>query len=485
MSNSWIPRLINVPAAAGGEQPGAREASTRLGQWVLESKLLRWRAPVGRGLLYLLVALLPLHAGLVAYGVPSLWKELVVAMTLVIALTLPARASLGRLDFLLVGYFALVIASAAVHHVTSLADLAPYFVYVPLAIIVPRLLVTSRHVAILVGVGVASLLLNVGWMLAIRLGTINAPNLLLLAGPHWNTTGSLTGAGLATATLYGVIAGLAWVAGGVSSHRVRNWLLALLFTGAGALTGSRAAIEVAGFGGLVTIALIAAHMRSGSVIRPLLACLFICLSIGVAYVVAAQYTARVSPAAAGPSASGHPAATVPFFGRADDSLRVKRWETTLQTALKNPFLGAGPGATSQSRAIRELGLVGSDAISLPDNVVGTRISESSVLKVAAEVGFPALVAFAIWLVSVIVRAGAVSPARWYGGDYEFIGPATVILTIVNGLTTPNIESFVGAILFWMGVGLCRSKLSLPKDVLQSALREPQGGFATGGSAQIS
>ena len=45
----------------------------------------------------------------------------------------------------------------------------------------------------------------------------------------------------------------------------------------------------------------------------------------------------------------------------------------------------------------------------------------------------------------------------FGRPYEFVGPTLVILTIVNGLTYENMESFVGGSLFWLGIGLCRAR----------------------------
>lgn len=414
-----------------GLRAAAGQASATFRRWVSELMEPGGRARIGRGLLYVLIALLPLHAGLVALGVPSLWKELVIGATVVIALTLPARASVGRVDGFFLVYFALVIASAAIHFVTNLADLAPYFVYVPFAITVPRLLVSSRHVAIMTWVAIASLLFNAAWMLAVRLDIVGGPDLLAVVGPSWNTTGSLTGGALATSSLYGVSAGVAWVAGGVSRHRLRRWLLALVLTAAGGLTGSRAAIVTSGLGLLLAIVLAAASTRSGPAVRALLAGLL--LSMGLAVIVVG-----------------------PHLIRADDSVRANRWAATVHVALDNPLLGAGPGATSQSRAIRHLGL--DPRGNLPDTIVGTRVSESSALKVAAEIGFPGLVAITVWVVSVVVRAGPVRPAIPNGGGPQFLGPVIVLLTVLSGITVANMESFVGATLFWLGVGLCRLKL---------------------------
>jgi O-antigen ligase len=148
---------------------------------------------------------------------------------------------------------------------------------------------------------------------------------------------------------------------------------------------------------------------------------------------------------------------IPHLLKADDSLRASRWQATAQLALHNPLLGAGPGATSQGRVMRELGL-GSSA-SPPDNLIGTRVSESSVLKVAAEIGFPGFVAFGAWLLSVLIRTVVSRP--WDRGTYDCLGAAIVILTIVNGLTYQSMESFIGATLFWFGIGLSRSMWIVP------------------------
>jgi hypothetical protein len=414
----------------------AKETYARSGRWASDWKEPHWRAGIGRGLLYVLAALLPLHAGLVAFGVPNLWKEAIVAATLLIALTLPARARIRRVDVLFAVYFALVIASAAIHSVRNLADLAPYFVYVPIGFIVPRLLVTSQHIATTLGIATGSLLINAVWMLAVRLGLIAWPDLSAVVGPSWNTTGSLTAGGLATGTLYGVSAGVAWVAGGVSTHRARNWALASIFTVAGGMSGSREAIVLSGVGVLLTIVLTMARMRSRPVAQALLGGVVVCMLLAAIF------------------AGTH-------FVRPDDSIRASRWQAALHLASDNPLLGAGPGALSESRAIRELGL---NPLSPEDNLVGTRVSESSVLKVAAEIGLPALLAITVWVASVVVRAGGPLPALLYGGNYEFVGPVTIVLIVVNGLTSATMESFVGASLFWLGVGLCRSKLDSTNEV---------------------
>lgn len=403
--------------------------STRLRQSIVDLKNARHRARIGRVLLYVLVALLPIHAGLVAAGVPALWKELILAMALLVALTLPARARFERVDYLVVVYFFLVALSAAVHRVTNLADLSPYFLYAPFAIVMPRLLVTTDDLAILVRIGIGSLLFNAAWMVALRIGAVDKPNLLLVDGPHWMTTGSLTGGALATATLYGVASGAAWIAAATSRRRLEFAVLGAAFTGACALTGSRAAIVASGVGLLVALVLLAARLRSKPVIGPLLIGVCICMMVGSVI-------------------------AVPLTLRADDSLRASRWEAALRLAAYNPLLGAGPGATSQSRVMRELGL-GPD-VSPPDNLIGTRVSESSVLKVAAEIGLVGSLAFTAWVISVLIRTGITRP--WDRRDYEFVGPAIVVLTLVNGLTYQNMESFIGATLFWMGIGLCRARL---------------------------
>jgi len=321
-----------------------------------------------------------------------------------------------------------VAASAAAHRVTNPADLAPYLVYVPFAFVLPRLLVTIEDVTILVRIGIASLLFNAAWMFALHRGLVHVPNLSSVDGQRWMSTGSLTGGALATATLYGVASGVAWISAATSRHRVSSALLGAVFTGAGALTGSRAALIASGVGLLVALILIAAQLRSKPAAGQLLIAACICIVLGSIL-------------------------ALPHLVRADDSLRAGRWEATLRLAVQNPLLGAGPGATSQARAIRELGLGANSP--LPDNLVGTRVSESSVLKVAAEIGIPGFLAFTAWLFSVLLRSGITRP--WDRGKYEFLGPAIVVLTVVNGLTFQNMESFVGATLFWLGIGLCRAQ----------------------------
>jgi hypothetical protein len=395
----------------------------------------RSRARIGRGLLYALIALLPVHAGLVSVGYPSWWKEVVVWAILLVALTLPVRARIERLDALVVVYFALFALSAAVHHVSNFADLSPYFVYVPLAVIVPRLLETSDQVALLVEVGVGALLFNAGWMGASRLGIIHVPNLLAVDGLHWNTTGSLTGDALATATLYGVGSGVAWVAAAMSRRRLSSALLALALTAGGAMTGSRAALVASAIGLFIAIALSAARLRSRRFIGPAL--IFGCVCFAIAAIVVGQHALK-----------------------ANDPIRISRWEATFQLAIHNPLLGAGPGATGQARVERDLGL-GPNSV-LPDYLVGTRVSESSVLKVAAELGFPAFLLIGAWLLSVLIRAGVLRPMSLYGRPYAFVGPALVVLSVVNGVTYQNMESFVGATLFWLGIGLCRARWTTEK-----------------------
>lgn len=409
----------------------ARDSLARCRQWLADWKEPRWRAGVGRGLLYVLVALLPLNAGLVALHVPSSWKEAVIAAALVVALTLPARARVGRVDWLLVAYFALVILSAATHFVTNLADLAPYFVYVPLGFILPRLLVTSRQVKTMLLVAAGSLLLNAAWMVAVRRGIIAWPDLVSVVGPTWNVSGSLTGSGLTTATLFGVGAGLGWVVGKVTHDRLRIWLLSVVFTFAAAMTGSREAIVTSGVGLILLIVIVATRLSSKARSQAVLALLAVMLLFAATFL-------------------------GPHFVRADDSVRVARWGATLRLAWDNPLLGAGPGATSLSRVIRDLDL--NPISNLPDNIVGNRLSENSVIKVAAEVGLPAFLAITIWIASVIGRAVPPRPAALYGGHYELVGPLMIVLTVVDGLTSANMESFVGATLFWFGVGLCRSRL---------------------------
>lgn len=407
--------------------------STRLRAAIAELKNAHSRARIGRVLVYVLVALLPIHAGLVAVGVPALWKEVVLALALLVALTLPARTRFERVDYLVVVYFLFVALSAAVHRVTNLADLSPYFVYAPFALVLPRLLVTTDDLAVLVWLGTGSLLFNAAWMVALRLGAIDTPNLLLVDGPRWMTTGSLTGGALATATLYGVASGAAWIAAATSRRRLKFAVLGVAFTGAGALTGSRAALVASGVGLLVALMLLAARLRSKPVIGPLLIAGCICIVVGTVL-------------------------AVPLTLRADDSLRASRWEAALRLAAQNPVLGAGPGATSQSRVMRELGL-GPD-VSPPDNLIGTRVSESSVLKVAAEIGLIGSLAFAAWVITVLIRAGITRP--WDRRVHEFLGPTIVVLTILNGLTYQNMESFIGATLLWVGIGLCRSRLDAAK-----------------------
>ena len=416
---------VDVPARTAREEtPG------RINAWITILKEPRSRARIGRGLLYALIALLPIHAGLVAVGFPSWWKEVVLWAALLVALTLPARARFERLDSLVLVYFALVVVSAAVHRVSNFADLSPYFVYVPLAIIVPRLLVTSNDVATLLWVGIGALLFNAAWMGASRLGIVDVPNLLAVDGPHWNTTGSLTGDALATATLYGVGSGVAWVAAALSRRHVSSALLGLALTAGGALTGSRAALVASAIGLFIAIVLTAARLRSRHFIGPVL--IFGCICFAIGAIVAGQHALK-----------------------ADDPIRVSRWEATFQLAIHNPLLGAGPGATGQARVERELGLGANSG--LPDNLVGTRVSESSVLKVAAEVGFPAFLLISAWLLSILIRAGVLRPMSLYGRPYQFVGPALVVLSIVNGVTYQNMESFVGAALFWLGIGLCRAR----------------------------
>jgi hypothetical protein len=371
----------------------------------------------------------------VAVGFPSWWKEVVLWAALLVALTLPARARFERLDSLVLVYFALVVVSAAVHRVSNFADLSPYFVYVPLAIIVPRLLLTSDDVAMMVWVGMGALLFNAIWMGATRLGIVDVPNLLAVDGPNWNTTGSLTGGTLATATLYGVAAGAVWITAAMSRRPVPILLVGLALTGAGALTGSRAALVASGFGLFIAIAMTAGRMRSRRAVGPVL--IGVCVVVAIAAILAAPHALR-----------------------SDDSLRASRWEATFRLAVNNPLLGAGPGATSQSRALRELGLTAS--ASPPDNLVGTRVSESSVLKVVAELGLPALILMGVWLLSILIRAGLARPLSWYGLPYKSVGPALVILTTVNGVTYQNMESFVGATLFWLGIGLCRARWTTEK-----------------------
>ncbi len=414
---------VNVPARTLLLTPG------RINAWITNLPGQGARARFGRWLLYALIALLPVHAGLVAVGYPSWWKETVVWVALLVALTLPARARFDRLDLLVVAYFALFIVSAAVHRITNFAELSPYFVYVPLAIIVPRLLVTANDVAILLDVAIGALLLNAAWMGAAHLGIINVPDLLVVDGPHWNTTGSLTGDALTTATLYGVGAGVAWVGAALSRRHVTNALLGLALTAAGAMTGSRAALVASALGLFIALTLTAARLRSERFIGPLL--IFGCVCFAIAAIVVGQHALK-----------------------ADDPIRVSRWEATIQLAIRNPLLGAGPGATSQARIVRELGAA---ANYLPDNLLGTRVSESSLLKVAAELGLPAFLLISAWLVSVLVRAGGLKPMSLFDRPFEFVGPALVILTIVNGLTYQNMESFVGGSLFWLGIGLCRAR----------------------------
>jgi len=399
-------------------------------------------------MLLVLVALLPIHAGLVAFGVPDWWKEVLVWVTLFVALTLPSSARLERLDWLAGIYFALFLVSAAVHRVTNFADLSPYFVYVPFAIIVPRLLVKPGDVALLVYVAIGSLLFNALWILGTRLGVIDVPNLFSLDGPSWRTTGSLTGGALATATLYGVASGVTWIAAAMSRRPGRHMVLALALTIAGALTGSRASLVASGLGALIAIALTAARLRSRHRAGPVL--IFVCVVISVAAILLA-----------------------PRALRADDSLRASRWQATISLAVHNPLLGAGPGATSQSRVMRELGLPAN--ASPPDNLLGTRVSESSVLKVPAEVGVLALLLISAWVATVLTRAGVLRPLNLYGRPFAYVGPAVVILTIVNGVTYQNMESFVGATLFWLGIGLCRARWTTEKrDSIQvPALERPR------------
>src|ERR1700674_1325318 len=170
-------------------------------------------------------------------------------------------------------------------------------------------------------------------------------------------------------------------------------------------------------------------MRSRRFVGPLL--IFGCVCFAIAAIVAGEHDLK-----------------------ANDPIRVGRWEATFQLAIRNPLLGAGPGATGQARVQRELGAA---ANYLPDNLVGNRVSESSVLKIAAELGLPAFLLISAWLVSVLVRAGVMRPMSMFGRPYEFVGPTLVILTIVNGLTYENMESFVGGSLFWLGIGLCRAR----------------------------
>lgn len=426
---------INVP-----DRTLARGALARLDTWMANFKEPRVRARMGRGLLYLLIAFLPIHAGLVSIGLPSWWKEVVVWAALLLAFTLPARARFERLDLLVVAYFALFILSAAVHRVSNFTDLSPYFVYVPLAIIVPRLMVTSNDVAILVWIGIGALLFNTAWMGGSRLGIVTVPNLLAVDGPHWNTTGSLTGDALATATLYGVASGIAWVAAALSRHHASNALLGVALTAGGTLTGSRAALVASAIGLFIAIAVTAARMRSRHFLGPVL--IFGCICFATAAIVVGQHAIR-----------------------ADDALRASRWNATLRLAIDNPLLGAGPGATSQARVQRELGLANGAS---PDNVIGTRVSESSVLKEAAEVGLTAFLLITAWLLSVLIRAGVLRPMSLNGRPYAFVGPTLLILTIVNGLTYSNMESFVGGTLFWLGVGLCRARWTTVENPLYPA-----------------
>lgn len=434
---------VNAPARTLLVAPG------RINAWMNNLPGQGARARLGRWLLYALIALLPIHAGLVAVGYPNWWKEIVVWVALLVALTLPARARLDRLDALVVVYFALFILSAAVHRVTNFAELSPYFVYVPLAVIVPRLLVIADEVAILLEVAIGALLLNAAWMAGAHLGIINVPNLSVVDGLHWNTTGSLTGDALTTATLYGVAAGVAWVAAALSRRHVSNTLLGLALTAGGALTGSRAALVGSALGLFIAIALIAARMRWRRIIGPVL--IFACVCLVIAAIVAGQHALK-----------------------ANDPIRVSRWEATIQLAIHNPLLGAGPGATSQAKVQRELGVA---ANYLPDNLIGTRVSESSVLKVAAELGLPALLLMSAWLMSVLIRAGVLRPMSLFDRPYEFVGPTLVILTIVNGLTYQNMESFVGGNLFWLGIGLCRARWIRAEDnpaYLPAPLRFDEG-----------
>src|SRR5216684_3116501 len=122
-------RGATAPGVAGGPvTPASVEYRLRgiadglwswLGRSIADMKNVDSRARIGRMLLYVLAALLSIHAGLVAIGVPTWWKEVVLAGALLVAVTLPARARFERVDYLVVIYFLFVAASAAAHRVTN------------------------------------------------------------------------------------------------------------------------------------------------------------------------------------------------------------------------------------------------------------------------------------------------------------------------------------------------------------------------------
>lgn len=387
------------------------------------------RLRLGRRLLYVLVALMPLHAGLVALHVPSAWKELLIGVILVIALTLPSPARFERADWLVVLYFGIVALSALSNRVSNLSDIAPYLVYVPFAVIVPRLEIRGERLKTLLWIATGSLLINFVWMIGLHAGPLRFLNLSAEDGYRWATTGSLTGGGLATASLYGVASGTAWIGAALSRHKISLGLLGLIFTIAANMTGSRAGLLLSAAGLFIGLVLLTVRYRSVRRVGR-----WLMVGCVVAAVVAAIATPRVL--------------------RSDDPLRVGRWQAAIHLALEHPVLGAGPGAISQGRAIRELGLAANGP--LPDNVIGTRVSESSALKVAAEVGFPALIAIAVWLFTVLLRGGAFRVGLLFENPLAAVGPALLLLTVINGLTYQNMESFIGAGLFWLGIGLCRN-----------------------------
>ena len=397
---------------------------------------------VGRGFLYVLALGLPFHALIVHFGIPAAWKEVCIVAAAAVAVLVPARAPRSRTNLLFAAFIALVLLSAAIHP-TSWEDLRPYLAYTPLAFAIPRLISTSEQLRrMLVCAGAATAVSAILFLLVTR-GI--APDLLLdqVIAPGERPP-SLAGPNVVSALLFVTAAVATWF----YAHRVTPTVLFLV---AAAATGARTPLL-----GLSAALLLFMAMRVRK--HLLWGWLTLVVLTGVLLLPVALWSD-------------------------DDSTRQQRWTHTLQTAQTHPLVGAGPGFTSQSRLIRELGLVDEAAVGyLPDNVIGARANESSVLKIAAEVGPAALAFLALWLALVI--RGAVRR-----GGANLVGVVVTLAGAVTGLAVSTMDAALGGVLFWFGVGLCRLRLdptSAPGTELDSSLAiAPPRGSARGFTPSVS
>lgn len=368
-------------------------------------------ALAGRGLLYALALGLPFHALLLHLGLPSGWKEVFILGAAAVAVLVPARAPRDPTNFLFVAFTVLVLLSAA-SHPTSVEDLRPYLAYPPLAFAIPRLIATRNQLRrLLICAGAATAVSTFLFLLITQgIATGLLPDQVIVPRDR---PPSLAGGNTVTALLFVTAAVASW-------FYVRHVPLTLLFLVAALATGARSPLL-----GLSTALLLITGMKARKhLIRGWL---------GMVVLTAVLF--------------------LPFaLHEEHDALRQERWLYALQTAKDHPLLGAGPGFTSQSRLIAELGLGDEQAAGyLPDNVIGARANESSVLKIAAEVGAAALVAVALWFAAIMRQAVR------HGGPNQ-VGLAVTLAGAVTGLVVSTMDASLGSVLFWFGVGLCRLRL---------------------------